>query len=315
MWYTPLVDIDPELREFGGQGAGPTRVVEVDVRQQQEADVLHGGTVGADRVPEPGEGRRWPGIDQGQARAGVQQAGPDVARGAQIVEIDEDRAVSECDHGIKIGSMKPLVLFVLLLMPLPALAQTVGTGDPAAGILWDRLSMAGIVRANGKVDSVFIDRRAPAHVISGGDWVSYLCARLGALPIPDSIGIRVAVDSQRILVDGRMVDLPPETRNLFGPLLMLVDPTTVLRAEVVMAPTGPGVVRFVLATISVNGIQIPESVLGMFLMRLAQRYPVLTKTGRELLVAVPQDGKVNLVNNGVRLWIDENAPKPASPPR
>jgi hypothetical protein len=211
--------------------------------------------------------------------------------------------------------MKPLVLLVLLLMPVPVLAQTVGTGDPAAGILWDRLSMAGIVRANGKVDSVFIDRRAPAHVIGGGDWVSYLCARLGALPIPDSIGIRVAVDSQRILVDGRMVDLPPETRNLFGPLLMLVDPTTVLRAEVVMAPTGPGVVRFVLATISVNGIPIPESVLGMFLMRLGQRYPVLTKTGRELLVAVPQDGKVNLVNNGVRLWIDENAPKPASPPR
>jgi hypothetical protein len=211
--------------------------------------------------------------------------------------------------------MRRHVVFAFLLVTTPAVAQTVGTGDPAPGIVWDRLSMSGIVRANRKVDSVFIDRKGIESVISGGDWVSYMCARLGALPIPDSIGIRVATDSQRILVDGRMMDLPPETRNLFGPLLLLVDSSTVLRAEVVMAPTRPGVVRFVLATISVNGIQIPESVLGMFLLRVGERYPVLTKTGRELLVAVPEDGKVKLVNNGVRLWIDPDAPKPAAPPR
>jgi hypothetical protein len=112
-----------------------------------------------------------------------------------------------------------------------------------------------------------------------------------------------------------MVDLPPETRALFGPIAMLVDSNTVLRAEVVMAPTGPGVVRFVLATISVNGFQIPESILSSFLARVGQQYPVLTKTGRELLVAVPPDGKVSLANNAVRVWIDESLSASGSPPR
>jgi len=211
--------------------------------------------------------------------------------------------------------MKHLVLAGLVLAGLPASAQTVGTGDPAAGIAWSPISMAGIPRANTLVESVFITRRTREQRISGGDWVSYMAARLGALPIPDQTGIRVAVDSQRILVDGRMVDLPPETRSLFGPMAMLMDSNTVLRAEVVMAPTGPGVVRFVLATISVNGYQIPESILSSFLARVGQQYPALTKTGRELLVAVPPDGKVGLAINAVRIWVDDSASGSGSPPR
>lgn len=211
--------------------------------------------------------------------------------------------------------MKHLVLAGLVLAGLPASAQTVGTGDPAAGIAWSPISMAGIPRANSLVESVFITRRTREQRISGGDWVSYMAARLGALPIPDQTGIRVAVDSQRILVDGRMVDLPPETRSLFGPMAMLMDSNTVLRAEVVMAPTGPGVVRFVLATISVNGYQIPESILSSFLARVGQQYPALTKTGRELLVAVPPDGKVGLAINAVRIWVDDSASGSGSPPR
>ena len=211
--------------------------------------------------------------------------------------------------------MKYLVLAGLVLAGLPASAQTVGTGDPAAGIAWSPISMAGIPRANSLVESVFITRRTREQRISGGDWVSYMAARLGALPIPDQTGIRVAVDSQRILVDGRMVDLPPETRSLFGPMAMLMDSNTVLRAEVVMAPTGPGVVRFVLATISVNGYQIPESILSSFLARVGQQYPALTKTGRELLVAVPPDGKVGLAINAVRIWVDDSASGSGSPPR
>ncbi len=210
--------------------------------------------------------------------------------------------------------MKRILLTCLLAAAVPAAAQTVGTGDPAPGIAWSRISMDGIPRANTLVESVFIVRQTREQLVNGGDWVSYLAARLGALPIPDRSGIRVAVDSQRILVDGRMVDLPPETRALFGPMAMLLDSNSVLRAEVVMAPTGPGVVRFVLATISVNGFQIPESILSSFLARVGQQYPVLTKTGRELLVAVPPDGKVNLVNNGVRLWLADTAAV-GSPPR
>lgn len=218
------------------------------------------------------------------------------------------------------GSSLPRMLKVLLLFLTgvagPALAQipaTLGTPvDPA--LHWSPISMSAIPRVAGKVDSVFIDRKLREHTVSGGDWVSYLAARLGALPIPESTGIRVAVDSTRIVVDGRIMDLPPETRVLFGPMMLLVDTSTTLRAEVIVGPSGPGVVRFVLATIIVNGFPIPESILAPFLVRVGRQYPVLTGTGRELLVAIPPDGKVSLIQDGVRLWIDENA-QAAAPPR
>jgi hypothetical protein len=212
--------------------------------------------------------------------------------------------------------MKPVFFLLLLVVAGPAMAQvpaSLGTPvDPALN--WAPISMGAIPRVAGKVDSVFIDRRTREYTVPGGDWVSYMAARLGALPIPDSTGIRVAVDSTRIVVDGRILDLPPETRALFGPMLLLVDTTTVLRAEVIVGPSGPGVVRFVLATIIVNGFPIPESILAPFLLRVGQRYPVLTKTGRELLVAVPPDGRISLVRNGVRLWTNAND-SPATPPR
>jgi hypothetical protein len=212
--------------------------------------------------------------------------------------------------------MLKILLLVLTGVAGPALAQipaTLGTPvDPA--LRWSPISMSAIPQVAGKVDSVFIDRKLREHTVSGGDWVSYMAARLGALPIPESTGIRVAVDSTRIVVDGRIMDLPPETRVLFGPMMMLVDTSTTLRAEVIVGPSGPGVVRFVLATIIVNGFPIPESILAPFLLRVGQRYPVLTKTGRELLVAIPPDGKVSLRQDGVRLWIDENA-QAVLPPR
>jgi hypothetical protein len=185
----------------------------------------------------------------------------------------------------------------------------------AQDLAWESLSMAGILRASGKVDSVFIDRLVPEQVVGGGDWVSYLAARLGALPIPDSNGIVVAVDTNHILVRGRMVDLPPETRALFGPVVMFADSTTTLEAEVVMGPTGPGVVKFVLTTVRVNGFPIPESILQIFLARVGRQYPMLTETGRVLLVAVPPDGKVGFRRNGVRLWIEAGGgtPPPSRP--
>ena len=171
--------------------------------------------------------------------------------------------------------------------------------------VWQPISMAGIQRVSGRVDSVFIDRKAPEFVVGGGDWVSYLAARLGAVPIPEPSGIQVAVDTAKILVTGKMSDLPPDTRALFGPVMMLVDPETKLEAEVVMAPTGPGAVRFVLTTIRVGGMTIPESLLSRFLAQVGERYPVLGKSGRELLVGVPADGHVGLVQDGVRLWVDK----------
>lgn len=193
-----------------------------------------------------------------------------------------------------------------LASAVPAVAQvpaTLGTPvDPAR--TWTPISMAAIPRVAGQVDSVFIDRQRPELTIAGGDWVSYLMARLGALPIPEGSGVRVAVDSTRIVVEGRIVDLPPETRNLFGPMLLLMDTASVMRAEVIVGPSGPGVVRFVLGTVIVNGFPIPESILAPFFQRVGERYAVLTKTGRELLVAIPPDARVALVPDGVRLWIE-----------
>jgi hypothetical protein len=189
-----------------------------------------------------------------------------------------------------------LTLGLACLPVIPALAQNgLSARQP--------ISMAGIERVAGKVDSVFIDRTAREHTVAGGDWVSYLAARLGAVPIPEPSGITVAVDSSKILVVGKMSDLPPETRDLFGPVAMFVSPDTPLEAEVVMAPTGPGAVRFVLTTIRVNGYPIPEAILSRFLAQVGAQYPVLTRTGRELLVGIPADGRVALVQNGVRLWV------------
>ena len=199
--------------------------------------------------------------------------------------------------------MKRLFLLAALGVAAPAAAQSTPPEKQA-------ISMAGINRVAGKVDSVFIDRTAKEYVVGGGDWVSYLAARLGAVPIPEPSGITVTVDTARILVLGKMSDLPPETRELFGPVAMFVNPDTPLEAEVVMAPTGPGAVRFVLTTIRVNGYAIPESLLSRFLAQVGARYPVLTKTGRELLVGVPVDGRVTLVQNGVRLWTDPSAQSP-----
>jgi hypothetical protein len=194
--------------------------------------------------------------------------------------------------------MRNLVLTLGLawLAVIPAAAQN---GLPAR----QPISMSGIERVAGKVDSVFIDRTAREHTVAGGDWVSYLAARLGAVPIPEPSGITVAVDSSKILVMGKMSDLPPETRDLFGPVAMFVSPDTPLEAEVVMAPTGPGAVRFVLTTIRVNGYPIPEAILSRFLAQVGAQYPVLTRTGRELLVGIPADGRIALVQNGVRLWV------------
>jgi hypothetical protein len=199
-----------------------------------------------------------------------------------------------------------VVLGLAALLAGSAAAQTNGAGKQP-------ISMAGINRVAGKVDSVFVERTARQFTVGGGDWVSYLAARLGAVPIPEPSGIMVAVDTSRIVISGKMSDLPPETRDLFGPVAMFVDANTPLEAEVVMAPTGPGAVRFVLTTIRVNGYAIPEALLSRFLSQVGARYPALTKTGRELLVGVPVDGRVALVLDGVKLWTEDLGTK--APPR
>ena len=95
---------------------------------------------------------------------------------------------------------------------------------------------------------------------------------------------------------------------MLGPLLALVDSTTELAADVVLLPSGKGLAHFQLSRVTVGGFPVPELVLRSMLMNVGDRYPELTKSGRDLFVQIPVDGAVALVTNGVRL----TAP-PASP--
>ncbi len=176
-----------------------------------------------------------------------------------------------------------------------AAAQT----PPAPG----RLSNDGVVRAASQVDSVFVDRTKRAALIDGGDWASYLLARLGAGPIPDSLGISIEIDSTHIKVSGRLADLPPETRGLLGPLAARFDPNTVIVASVIVQRTGPEVVRFWLRGLTVNGFPFPEFFMAPMMASVGRQYPALTRSGRDLYVQVPSDGRFALREGGVAIAV------------
>ena len=181
-----------------------------------------------------------------------------------------------------------------------------------------RLSNDGVLRATAQVDSVFVDRRKSAAEIDGGDWASYLLARLGAGKIPEGLGIEIRVDTARIEVHGRLQDLPPETRTLLGPVASMVDSSTVIAADVVMGRTGPEVVRFWLRGLRVNGFPFPEFLLGSMMASIGRQYPALTASGRDLYVQVPADGRLTLGDGSVRLGIEPTGrtnPGQPQPPR
>ncbi len=187
---------------------------------------------------------------------------------------------------------RTLLLVGLVVLPLSAQDHAPGT-----------LSNAGVVRASAMVDSVFVDRQLPQGQISGGDWASYLLARLGTGPIPDTLGIEVAVDSSGIDVRGRLDDLPPEARQLLGPLANMVAPSTPIVANVVLQRTGPRVARFWLRRLEVNGIRFPELFLAQMMAQVGRQYPALTKSGRDLYVEVPADGVISLGDGAVLLSV------------
>lgn len=174
-----------------------------------------------------------------------------------------------------------------------------------------RITPQGVVRAQAVVDSVFLDRKSPQGSIEGGDWASYLMARLGVTPLPDSVGIVVSVDSQLITFSGRIQDLPADARAMLGPLSALVDPATVLSAEIEQVPADKGLAHFRLRKVSVGMFPVPETMLRSMMMDIGDKYPALTKTGRDLYVQIPPDGRVALSPGAVLI---STATNPASPP-
>ncbi|MHB1327699.1 MAG: hypothetical protein ACYC2K_05795 [Gemmatimonadales bacterium] len=202
----------------------------------------------------------------------------------------------------------PALCIVVLLGLCPALAAQTNP-DPG------KLSKEGVLRGSATVDSVFVDRTKPQGAVDGGDWASYLLARLGAGPIPDGLGIVVGVDTSHIDVRGRLQDLPLEARALLGPVASMVDSSTMISATVLMQRTGPEVLRFWLRSITVNGMGLPEFILGQMMASVGRQYPALTRTGRDLYIQVPRDGVIRLAAGAVHLAIDSTAaPAPARSP-
>lgn len=190
------------------------------------------------------------------------------------------------------------VLGTLSLVAGPLLGQ-----EPAG----DPLTNQGVVRASAAVDSVFIDRTLSHAPVAGGDFASYLMARLGIRPIPPDLRLRVTVDTTLILFHGRIEDLPGEARRALGPLLGFFGPETPVAAQVQLESAGPRAVRFRLANVIINGITIPERLLQIVMAQVGDQYPALTATGRDLFVEIPPTSQILLAHGTVRLVGPESA--------
>lgn len=173
----------------------------------------------------------------------------------------------------------------------------------------DSMTNAGVVRAAAAVDSVFLARTRNTDTVSAGDWAAYLMARLGVKPIPPDLRLKVRADSGAIHIFGRIADLPRDARAQLGPLLSFFDSNTTLDAWASLISAGPTAVRFRLDSAVLGGIGIPELALAPVLADVGVRYPMLTRSGRDLYVETPPNGKVELVQDGVRLI----APPPVTP--
>ncbi len=201
-----------------------------------------------------------------------------------------------------LGRWRVARLLLALLLP--------GTALSAQQLDGARLTNAGVVRANAQVDSVFIRRLAPTVTIDVGDFTAYLLARVGAPPFPDSTGFRVTTDSQVVRISGRLRDFPPEKVQELGPFLLLLDSTSLFVAELRMPQRDSGVIRLRLERILVNGLAIPEVLLGPAIAAYGINYEELSNGGREFLVAMPVRGEARLLDGQIRLHLPAEAPPP-----
>jgi hypothetical protein len=101
---------------------------------------------------------------------------------------------------------------------------------------------------------------------------------------------------------------------MIGPLAALVDSSTVLAAEIVLLPANQGLSHFRLQGVSIGGFPVPEIVLRSMLLDVGESYPALTKSGRDLYVEIPPDGRVSLIPGAIRLTAAPRPPEPAGRP-
>lgn len=172
------------------------------------------------------------------------------------------------------------------------------------------MTNAGVFRASGTVDSVFVARTRDSALVNAGDWTAYLMARLGVKPIPE-MGLRVTIDSTRLRVLGKLGDIPPEARTNLASLFAMLDPATPVVAVISLDRAASHAIRFHLDSAYVAGFYVPEAILGPALRVVGDKYPVLANGGRDLFVEVPVGALVQLTPAGVRLV---GPPKPRQAP-
>jgi hypothetical protein len=204
-------------------------------------------------------------------------------------------------------------LVVALLGPQIVLGQAPAEAARSAGVHGPaRLSSAGVYRAAARVDSVYVERINRQAFVDAGDFASYLIARLGVKPFPDDLAIAVGVDTGAVTLSSQVQQLPPAVKASLGPALMFLDPTSVIAADVALLKSQPGVMRFHLRSLLVNGVAMPEALLSPIMSQVGSRYPALTQTGRDILLTIPQDGTMRLERGGVRVAISDPPPQPKS---
>lgn len=186
----------------------------------------------------------------------------------------------------------PLALF-LATAPAFAAAQS----PPAA----DSVTASGVFRASAVVDSVFVDKLADSGFVGAGDWAAYLMARLGIIPIPPDLRLKVVSDTLVIRISSRLGDLPDEARRALGPIVGMLPPETEIAGDITLSRAAREVVRFHLETVRLNGFPVPEPLVYSALLEVGRQYPALTRSGRDLFVEVPLDATVALATGGVRL--------------
>lgn len=198
-------------------------------------------------------------------------------------------------------------------VPAPSSGMRVPAGQPSTGsspVAPGRLSNAGAYRAAARVDSVYVDRVNHQAFVEGADFASYLVARLGVRPVPDNLAIDVGVDTAAVTLSSQVQQLPPAVKAALGPALMFLSDESVIAADIALVHSQSGMVRFHLRSLLLNGGALPEALLAPLMAQVGARYPALTSTGRDLLVAIPEDGTMRLEQGGVRVAIRG---KPAPP--
>ncbi len=199
--------------------------------------------------------------------------------------------------GANVPVMRFATVYTTVTVALAAALQNASAQQMAG----DALSNPGVARASALVDSVFIDRALAEALVSGGDFGSYLMARLGVDPIPPDLKFRVVVDTERIVMHGRIADLPAEALAALGPLLGMFPLGTRVSGDIELARVGPEMIRFRLAAVRVGGVPLPEPLVHAVMLEIGRQYPALSHTGRDLYVRIPPGAGVELVIGCVRV--------------